>query len=130
MMFDNPTNKKIETENESGPNCPVPRKFLIICLVGLILFAGGLALATGSHLLKGNNDYGYYTDYHSMDNFMMVRTAGVIMAEIGPLISVSGLLSASFLSCDIDRQMRVGLLGSGFGLLFMLLIFTLIFGLT
>ena len=130
-MFDNMTNKKLPDEIESRPTRSIPMKFLVLCLVGLILFAGGLAFATGSQLLKNrNNGYDYYPDYHSTDGSRIMRTEGVIMAEIGALLFMSGLLSAGFLANGLDRQTRTALLGSSFGLMFLLLIFTLIFGLT
>ena len=109
---------------------PIPKKFLIICLVGLIFFAGGLTLAMGSHLLKDGNTNYSYTSYYSTEQSVMVRTIGVILASIGIIVAIAGLLSASFLSERIDRHTRVALLGSGIGLLFVLLFMALIFGLT
>lgn len=130
-MFNDMINeKKKPGENESRPTIPIPREFLIVCLVGLIVFAGGLTLATGSHLLKSRNSAYGYSEYRSTDDSIMVRTVGVILAEIGTILTISGFLSAGFIAKGLDRQTRVGLLGSSFGLLFVLLIFTLIFGLT
>ena len=130
-MFNDMTDKKIQDENESRSTRSIPRKFLVVCLVGLILFAGGLILATGSQLLKDNSyNYGYYSDHHSTGDSRFVRTVGVILAELGILVSVSGFLSAAFLTSGLDRQTRVALLGSSFGLTFIMVIFALIFGLT
>jgi len=121
---------KTEKDSKSEPSNPVPKKFLILCLVGLILFAGGMTLAMGSHLLKdGHTDYSY-TRYSSTEQSIMARTIGIIMAGVGITIAIAGLLSASFLSEKIDRHTRVALLGSGVGLLFVLLFMTLIFGMT
>ena len=121
---------KNEKEIISEPSGPIPKRFLIICLVGLILFAGGLTLAMGSHLLKDANAYYSHTNYESTEQSVMVRTIGMMMAGIGTVVAIVGFLSASFLSDRIDRHTRVALLGSGVGLLFVLLFVTMIFGLT
>ena len=120
-----------KNDKDAGePSIPIPKKFLIICLVGLILFAGGMTLAMGSHLLKDARTNYSYTSYESTEHSVMVRVIGVMMAGIGVVVAISGFLSASFLSEGIDRHTRVALLGSGVGLLFVLLFMTLIFGLT
>ena len=121
---------KNDKDIKSEPSNPIPKMFLIVCLVGLILFAGGMTLAMGSHLLKDGSTNYSYTRYSSTDQSIMARTIGVIMAGIGVTVAIAGFLSASFLSEGIDRHTRVALLGSGVGLLFVLLFMTLIFGLT
>ena len=121
---------KNDKDIKSEPSNPIPKMFLIVCLVGLILFAGGMTLAMGSHLLKDADTYYSRTSYSSTEQSVMARTIGVIMAGIGVTVAVAGFLSASFLSEGIDRHTRVALLGSGVGLLFVLLFMTLIFGLT
>ncbi len=121
---------KNDKEIKSEQSSPIPKKFLIVCLIGLILFTGGLTLAMGSHLLKDSRSNYSYTSYESTEQSVMVRTIGMMMAGVGTVVAIAGFLSASFLSEKIDRHTRVALLGSGVGLLFVLLFMTLIFGLT
>lgn len=110
---------------------PVPRKYLIICLIGLIIFTTGLMMVMSSHMLK--DDYTNYNEsisYRTSELSYVIRTIGIMFASSGIAVSIAGFLSAAFLSDGLDKNTRTALLGSGIGLLFMLLFFTLIYGLT
>lgn len=107
----------------------IEKRFLVLSLVGLILFAGGMTLAMGSQLLKDRHSDYYYYEYDSTDESVMVRTAGAMISGLGILTTIAGLLSAGFLSRNIDSRTRVMLIGAGTGLLFVMMIITLIFSL-
>ena len=115
----------------SLPTNPVPQKYLRICLIGLIIITTGLMIVMCSHILK--DDYTNYNDsisYRTTELSYAIRTMGIMFASSGIAVSIAGFLSAAFLSDGLDKNTRTTLLGSGVGLLFSLLFFTLIYGLT
>ena len=131
-MFEN---NKIEKNKimkmEYAPTRSVPQKYLMICLIGLIIFTTGLMLVMGSHMLKADHtNYNDSISYRTTELSYAIRAIGIMFASSGIAVSIAGFLSAAFLSDGLDKNTRATLLGSGVGLLFMLLFFTLIYGLT
>jgi hypothetical protein len=124
--------EKVKLIKESQrPERSVPRRYFIVCMLGLLLFTTGLVTVTGSRLIKEDryDYYGYhYTERSDLSE--VVQGYGVMLAEIGIGILITGLLAACFLTENLTPQTRTAFLGSSFGLLFLLLIFTLIYGLT
>ena len=108
----------------------IPRKYLLVCLFGLVLFSTGLLMATGSHLLKEYDDSSYHSRTHATEGSLVVRTCGVVMAELGTMIASAGFLAAGFRSEELNWQTRSALLGSCLGLYMFMLFFLLIYGLT
>lgn len=102
------------------------KKFLTVCIAGLILLAGGMVLGIGSYLLKdGSWQYSHY-EYGHTDESLLARTAGLILAFLGMVTLIVGLLWAFFLSETSERQTRMALLGSATGLLFILFVIGII----
>ncbi len=105
----------------------IPGHYLSICLLGLLILSVGLALTTGSHLMKSNDGYRSYTD--PTPTSITANIVGIMIGEVGTMIMISGLLMAGFLSEGLDWHTRNALLGAGFGLLFAILFFGVLFGL-
>ena len=121
---------KKDEKCESVITSSIDKKYLTICLIGLMIFSAGMTLAMGSHFLKDAETYYSHTSYSSTWQSMMVGITGIMAASIGIVVGIAGFLSAGFISEGLDNKTRVSLLGSGVGLLFVLLFITLIFGLT
>ena len=123
-------------KNDTGKGGPsfigrsIPRKYLLVCLFGLVLFSTGLLMATSSQLLKDYNSSRSYDRFQPTEDSFSVRTCGVVVAELGTMIASAGFLAAGFRSEELNWQTRSALLGSCLGLYMFMLFFLLIFGLT
>ena len=123
-------------KNDTGKNEPsfigrsIPRKYLLVCLLGLVLFSTGLLMTTSSQLLKDYNSSRSYDRFQPTEDSFSIRTCGVMMAELGTMIASAGFLAAGFRSEELNWQTRSALLGSCIGLYMFMLFFLLIYGLT
>ncbi len=108
----------------------IPRKYLLVCLLGLVIFSAGLLMATSSQLLKDYNSSRSYYHFQPTEDSFSVRTCGVMVAELGTMIASAGFLAAGFRSEELNWQTRSALLGSCLGLYMFMLFFLLIYGLT
>lgn len=108
----------------------IPQKYLLVCLLGLVIFSAGLLMATSSQLLKDYNSSRSYDRFQPTEDSFSVRTYGVMMAELGTMIASAGFLAAGFRSEELNWQTRSALLGSCLGLYMFMLFFLLLFGLT
>jgi hypothetical protein len=85
---------------QAGKSPSIPKKFFLICLLGVLLIMIGLAEIFWS----------FFVDYYCVGRCVNPAVYGWFVAQMGGLTLALGFLSAGFLAKNISQNTRTGLI--------------------
>jgi hypothetical protein len=85
---------------QAGTSPTIPKKYFLICLLGVLLIMIGLAGIFQS----------FFVDYYCVGRCVNPAVYGWFVAQMGGLTLALGFLSAGFLAKNISQNTRMGLI--------------------